>query len=1001
MGNQQSPPAESKLEPKPKPEQPQTKSEPKPKPEPKAQPEPKQAKTEPQPKALPPVKQKPLTEKEKTTQINGWLRREIADLFGVAAPENVSSDTIEDVFVGVLTEQGIPGGTLPIEYLFQIYRKSFTLKRILPKKDPLFESKVALVNVINSMCALYGLICFQIPEMVLSNNIEKLLSAFINNTEMSPFLVDIIHKANEQDFLVDFLSMLLPYALAQLHGLNLHKSDYAKYLNLWENVVSLKPVAAVFSQVSGFAPPDKSKGLDYEQKTLMGSFLRLSPLDGEVAAFYFAGGQKTDSQLDLSPQQLLPLFTSAQNEMKVVFDRIWFIMDKLIRGSPETRQAIMKWFADLVNVSRLRTGLHAKALTLPSDGFMFNILYVLVRLSMPFLDYPMFTKLGKIDLDFFGPKNKLLDVKEEARINSSIKEAEEHYAEAMDEDTNFITECFFLTLAYLEYGIGGMITQHGRLKNELKRLSEVVLRMERDPGSRPMLPRVTAFLNASRCRLYAIDCVLVDQTVTLEVFDFVVGASQLMSRAVDPKHQHPNPKIQIPIFQVLRTSQLDDPEFLRTQAPEPWKFFPEYTLLGMINFCKFISRYGMNPLMRNPDKLAVFAEFATVCLRCPEVIGNPHLKGSIVEIFFGGALPMRNGSPGYMAQLFSSNKLLLDNLLYSLLDIYVMIEKTGASSQFYDKFNFRFYISVIIEELWRSDHYRNQLVDYSRNNVEFFIRFVARMLNDTTFLVDEAFNSLNAIHKMQQEMSARERGSEGDTDEYGTTQELERNLQTEEQKAKSYMGLSNQTMRLFKLFTKQVPEGFTINELVDRLAGMLDYNLALLVGPRCSLLKVREPEKYDFDPKRTLADICEVYAHLSNEVLFKQAVARDGRSFSLQYFDKARQILVTRTSADQNVIAKFHNFGVQADLQRVAFEEEEAELGEPPDELLDPLMFSLMEDPVILPGSRMSIDRSTIKAHLLSDPTDPFNRMPLKLEDVIDDVETREKIAKFKRREYP
>lgn len=42
-----------------------------------------------------------------------------------------------------------------------------------------------------------------------------------------------------------------------------------------------------------------------------------------------------------------------------------------------------------------------------------------------------------------------------------------------------------------------------------------------------------------------------------------------------------------------------------------------------------------------------------------------------------------------------------------------------------------------------------------------------------------------------------------------------------------------------------------------------------------------------------------------------------------------------------------------------------------------------MEDPVILPSSKISIDRSTIRSHLLSDPNDPFNRAPLKIEDVI------------------
>lgn len=42
-----------------------------------------------------------------------------------------------------------------------------------------------------------------------------------------------------------------------------------------------------------------------------------------------------------------------------------------------------------------------------------------------------------------------------------------------------------------------------------------------------------------------------------------------------------------------------------------------------------------------------------------------------------------------------------------------------------------------------------------------------------------------------------------------------------------------------------------------------------------------------------------------------------------------------------------------------------------------------MKDPVTLPSSRAVVDRATIKSHLLSDSKDPFNRAPLKIEDVI------------------
>ena len=68
----------------------------------------------------------------------------------------------------------------------------------------------------------------------------------------------------------------------------------------------------------------------------------------------------------------------------------------------------------------------------------------------------------------------------------------------------------------------------------------------------------------------------------------------------------------------------------------------------------------------------------------------------------------------------------------------------------------------------------------------------------------------------------------------------------------------------------------------------------------------------------------------------------------------------------------------------------EEELGEAPEEFLgrfhyclsvdyriDPLMYTVMEDPVLLPTSNITVDRATITSHLLSDSHDPFNRMPL------------------------
>ncbi len=74
--------------------------------------------------------------------------------------------------------------------------------------------------------------------------------------------------------------------------------------------------------------------------------------------------------------------------------------------------------------------------------------------------------------------------------------------------------------------------------------------------------------------------------------------------------------------------------------------------------------------------------------------------------------------------------------------------------------------------------------------------------------------------------------------------------------------------------------------------------------------------------------------------------------------------------------------------------EEDEDLGEIPDEFMDPILSTLMRDPVMLP-SGTSVDRPTILRHLLSDPKDPFNRQPLTVADLKDDVVLRDQINAF------
>lgn len=140
------------------------------------------------------------------------------------------------------------------------------------------------------------------------------------------------------------------------------------------------------------------------------------------------------------------------------------------------------------------------------------------------------------------------------------------------------------------------------------------------------------------------------------------------------------------------------------------------------------------------------------------------------------------------------------------------------------------------------------------------------------------------------------------------------------------------------------------------------------------------------------------------------AVSQDGRSYSHQLFEQAERVLgkhlifchftikiaiypyfLVKIGGGQ-LIGEIQEFAAKVlRLEQLEKVNQEA-LTDAPDDYLDPIMSTLMLDPVILPSSKVTVDRTTIARHLLSDQTDPFNRSPLTMDQIIPDLELKAKI---------
>lgn len=909
-------------------------------------------------------------------------------------------DQVDSVLLYQLVENPSLGQPA-IRYLKDCFQRIQQQKRISKK----VSQDLGLLQEMDRLVVGYGLVIFQVEEFTQGENnfITYIKDVVRSIDDYTDFFNNLILRAIQEDSLFEFVnnffgSLRLYVTSLKLFDLN-DSSVYTSVLTCFEMFVSHKPVAAIFTQIDGFFASHDIKPNEFEKSTLLGPILTLSPLNPNVALRNYG------DNLERTQQQTNMVHESLQAEHKVVLERLFFIIDKIVRGSAESRNGLLTYFAHIVNKNHLRRGDHANSNKLASNAFVTNITLLLVRFSQPFLDIS-YTKLDKIDVNYFNNLNLFIDLSQETRMNSDFKEADEFYdrnKKSEDCRPNFISDCFFLTLTYLHYGLGGTVLYDEKITPQLKRMKQEIDRIKRAAQSQDMFARFAAMqlpslektLQITRSLKQALQGFFSHRELQLEIFDFVSGASTFLIRVIDPNHEYPFKQIKLPLIpDQVGVENVDNAEYLRENAPIPFKYYPEYILEGLINYSQYITKYVMSPLFRN-TRLHSFIELATVVLRCPELVSNPHLKGKLVQVLSIGALPMRDDSPGFMMDVFENNELVRSHLLYALLDFYVIVEKTGSSSQFYDKFNSRYSISIVLEEVYKIPEYRNQIIWQANNNADFFVRFVARMLNDLTFLLDEGLSNLAEVHNIQNELENRARGLQPRREE--NDQELQSKLVAAERQARSSCGLAEKSIILFNIFTKDIPRAFVTPEIVDRLAGMLDYNLGSLVGPKCGELKVKDPQKYSFDPKSLLKYLSTVYINLSDEPEFISAVARDGRSFHKSMFDRAIHILGTRTGlASDEFCCKLMQFARDAEDQRIAEEEEDLEMGDAPDEFLDPLMFTIMKDPVILPASKVTIDRSTIKAHLLSDSTDPFNRMPLKLEDVIPNVELKQRIEDYK-----
>ncbi|RYO65210.1 Ubiquitin conjugation factor [Alternaria arborescens] len=898
-----------------------------------------------------------------------------SDLEDEGRPVRLSTDLLDSVILEAASSQ-TQGSAL--EYLMSCWKRvSKVLKNLTNKTGPRFD----VVKEARRLCFSYCIFAATMPDMFGEEAPAE--NALADRLLLGPddergicyeFLTEASQRIGEDDMIREALVGAMEDVSRRLSTVSMN-GDYKPHMLILRVFVRFPPLVAALAQSETFLPAN-IEAQHIETHSFLGPFFRLSPMQAEVAMNYFAGSSAVDKGLIANAQRAVRM--TLQTHQEELLD----ITNTFIKNK-ESREKMLDWLALTVNKNHMRRAMQVDKKKVSSDGFMVNVTVILDRLCEPFMD-ATFAKIDRIDIDYLR-RSPRVDIQDETKINADQKTSDEFYSTKASGTNNFISEVFFLTVAAHHYGLEAANTKLSTLQKDVKWLEKELVKLEPERSkymtSQAQLAifdnhvkKMKDQIERGKCSILAIQGVLLDETMQARSMQLMRYVIVWLLRIASPGTSFPKSELQLP---------------LPKEQPVEFKCLPEYFVEDIVGNFKFITRYM--PHIITTTQCEELVKICIAFLRSSEYIKNPYLKSGLVTILFHGVWGIPGRPKGVLGDTLFAHDFAMKHLLHALMKFYIECESTGTHTQFFDKFNIRYEIFQVIKCIWPNPIYREHLATEARVNLDFFVQFVNLLLNDVTFVLDESFTAFKEIHDLSRELKNAPASME-----QTARQEQEEKLASAQGKAKSYMQLTNETVAMLKLFTEALADSFTKKEVVVRLAHMLDYNLEALVGPKKSQLKVENPEEYGWNPRNMLAEVTDVYLNLESKQSFIDAVATDGRSYREEYMTEAYKILQRFKLKSPEQMEQWQSMSDRIKEAKAQADMVEADLGEIPDQYLDPILASLMEDPVTLPVSKQIVDRGTIQAHLLSDPHDPFNRTPLKIEDVIPNDKLREEIQNWK-----
>ena len=922
----------------------------------------------------------------------------LAKLLSMEQSPSFKLDNLDDIILTVINDPSIKPNLL--NYLLDCFHRAYEIIEIRFKD--ILGPNFAQIHL--AIATYFGQVVSS-PESFELNVTKKQISEIIKSYYL---------KASEEEFLflfkditincgddIESLSLVLHYLFEIIHMENIDKQTFFKGVAIKKNLNLLLKILQDYPKVrlvflnDVLYNPVNINGRLMQALSFYGPYLSNSPLDTPTEQHRNAFKQfMNDSELKSYINKLNNIIETLTEIVKILEE---FDDDKSLN-----------YFFSVININFDWQKTIKNFMVLSSHGFLLNVLFLCLSL--------FFSECHKYMIEENDNKNKGYKIKMINYINTKfcLNDKKIHFSkynliysmickEYIESNKiksesikyNVITKLFFICHSLMNYTIPSL------------------MKFYMEAGKAASQAFSTLGFNNPQTKEHIIKMKLFDIYVKNEKFiKYILEFNEITTFFIitlnNSKYSHndeysgdekkENVINEIDEYTAFKN---DYYKFMDAKSNVVLSSLPEFIILNIVNSVIFFRQAYKDIYFKDFDLIKNLANFGLIYSSHINLIHNQHLRSQIFDILlYSFHLEEKEKNDNHLLmvhQKLLKDEFIRENLIVSIMRVFIDAERLGTSNQFYERFNVRNKVLQLVNEVFKKHQeiLIDDIINYANEHSDDATQMLTLLMGDVTYLIDEVIQRLIDI-KNYQELKDNKELWESKTQEQKTAEENK--FAENDRMLKAECRLLNHSLGFMTIICSCLQKYFIKEEKAERLANLLNYCLDEFTA-KSSQLKIKNKNDYEFNPSYIMESIIKIFSYFVDYEEFIEFVVSDERAYKYENFTKAIKLKneYNKVKVDTETSEKFDDL-VYKKLKKAEeiVQQNTINYDDAPEEFLDPLTYNLMENPVILPSSHINIDRRTIEDYLLSNPSDPFNRNPLTKDELIPNEELKKKIDEYK-----